>query len=88
MFTLPERVDQELVKKYALKKMALAFATFKNTTPQPRNSDRQTVGISRYTDGQSVGIKLYRRTDPVGASPVGKSFYRWTLLIPTDHPLE
>ena len=29
MFTLPERVDQELMKKYALKKMALAFATFK-----------------------------------------------------------
>ena len=29
MFTLPEGVDQELVKKYALKKMALAFATFK-----------------------------------------------------------
>ena len=29
MFTLPEKVDQELVKKYALKKMALAFATFK-----------------------------------------------------------
>ena len=29
MFTLPEGVDQELVKKCALKKMALAFATFK-----------------------------------------------------------
>ena len=29
MFTLSEGVDQELVKKYALKKMALAFATFK-----------------------------------------------------------
>ena len=29
MFTLPEAVDEELVKKYALKKMALAFATFK-----------------------------------------------------------
>ena len=29
MFTLPEAVDQELVKKCALKKMALAFATFK-----------------------------------------------------------
>ena len=29
MFTPPEGVDQELVKKYALKKMALAFATFK-----------------------------------------------------------
>ena len=29
MFTLPEGVDQELVKKYALKKMALAFASFK-----------------------------------------------------------
>ena len=28
MFTLPEGFDQELVKKYALKKMALAFATF------------------------------------------------------------
>ena len=27
--SLPEGVDQELVKKYALKKMALAFATFK-----------------------------------------------------------
>jgi len=29
IFTLPEGVDEELVKKYALKKMALAFATFK-----------------------------------------------------------
>jgi hypothetical protein len=29
MFTLPERVDEELVKKCALKKMALAFSTFK-----------------------------------------------------------
>ena len=29
MFSLPEGVDQELVKKYVLKKMALAFATFK-----------------------------------------------------------
>ena len=29
MFTLPEGVDQELVKKCALNKMALAFATFK-----------------------------------------------------------
>ena len=29
MFTLPEGVDQELVKKCALKKLALAFATFK-----------------------------------------------------------
>ena len=29
MFTLFERVDQELVKKCALRKMALAFATFK-----------------------------------------------------------
>ena len=29
MFTLPEGVDQELVKKCVLKKMALAFATFK-----------------------------------------------------------
>ena len=29
MFTLPEGVDQELVKKCSLKKMALAFATFK-----------------------------------------------------------
>ena len=86
--SLPEGVDQELVKKYALKKMALAFATFKNTTPQPRNSDRQTVGISRYTDGQSVDIKLYRRTNPVGASPVGKSFYRQTLLISTNNLLE
>ena len=28
MFNLPEGVDQELVKKCALKKMALAFATF------------------------------------------------------------
>jgi len=56
------------------------------TTPQPRNGDGQTVGISRYTDGQSVGIKLYQWTDPVGASPVGKSFYRQTLLIPTDGP--
>ena len=45
------------------------------TTPQPRNSDRQSVGISRYTDGQSVGISFYRQTAPVGASPFGKSFY-------------
>ena len=29
MFTLSERVDEELVKKCALKKMSLAFATFK-----------------------------------------------------------
>ena len=29
MFTLPEGVDQELVKKCVLKKMALAFASFK-----------------------------------------------------------
>jgi hypothetical protein len=29
MFTLSEGVDQELVKKCALKKMALAFASFK-----------------------------------------------------------
>ena len=29
MFTLLEGVDQELVKKCALKKMALVFATFK-----------------------------------------------------------
>ena len=29
MFTLPEGVDQELMKKCALKKMALAFASFK-----------------------------------------------------------
>ena len=29
MFTLPEGVDQELVNKCALKKMALAFASFK-----------------------------------------------------------
>ena len=29
MFTLPEGVDQELVKKCALKKMALAFVSFK-----------------------------------------------------------
>ena len=29
MFTLPEGVDQELVKKCALKKMALAVASFK-----------------------------------------------------------
>jgi hypothetical protein len=29
MFTLPEGVDEELVKKCALKKMALAVATFK-----------------------------------------------------------
>ena len=29
MFTLPEGVDQELVKKCALKNMVLAFATFK-----------------------------------------------------------
>ena len=29
MFTLPKGVDEELVKKCALKKMALAFATFK-----------------------------------------------------------
>ena len=29
MFTLLEGVDKELVKKCALKKMALAFATFK-----------------------------------------------------------
>ena len=29
MFTLPEGVDQELVKKCALTKMALVFATFK-----------------------------------------------------------
>ena len=29
MFTLPEGVDEELVKKCALKKMALAFAGFK-----------------------------------------------------------
>ena len=29
MFTLSEGVDQELVKKCALKKMALAFANFK-----------------------------------------------------------
>ena len=29
MFTLSEGVDQELVKKYALKKMVLAFASFK-----------------------------------------------------------
>ena len=29
MFTLPEGVDEELVKKCALKKMALAFATLK-----------------------------------------------------------
>ena len=28
MFTLPEGVDQELVKKCALEKMALAFASF------------------------------------------------------------
>ena len=55
-----------------------------HTTPQPRNGDRQSVGISRYTAGQSVGINLYRWTAPVGASPVSKSFYRQTLLIPTD----
>jgi hypothetical protein len=29
MFTLPEGVDEELVNKCALKKMALAFWTFK-----------------------------------------------------------
>jgi hypothetical protein len=29
MFTLSEGVEEELVKKFALKKMALAFATFK-----------------------------------------------------------
>ena len=29
MFTLPEGVEEELVKKCALKKMALAFAGFK-----------------------------------------------------------
>jgi hypothetical protein len=29
MFTLPEGVDEELVKKCALEKMALAFSTFK-----------------------------------------------------------
>ena len=29
MFTLSEGVDEELVKQSALKKMALAFATFK-----------------------------------------------------------
>ena len=29
MFTLPEGADQKLVKKCALKKMALAFASFK-----------------------------------------------------------
>jgi hypothetical protein len=29
MFTLPERVAEELVKKYALKEMAQAFSTFK-----------------------------------------------------------
>jgi hypothetical protein len=29
MFTLPEGVDEELVKKCALKKMAVAFSTFK-----------------------------------------------------------
>ena len=29
MFTLPEGVDEELVKKCALKKMALTFAGFK-----------------------------------------------------------
>jgi hypothetical protein len=29
MFTLPEGVDKELVKKCALKKMAQAFSTFK-----------------------------------------------------------
>ena len=61
---------------------------FSITTPQPRNSDGLTVGISGYTDGQLVGINLRRRTDPIGASPVGKSFYRQTLLIPTDNPLE
>ena len=29
MFTLPEGVDEELVRQFALRKMALAFATFK-----------------------------------------------------------
>ena len=29
MFTFPEGVDEELVKQCALKRMALAFATFK-----------------------------------------------------------
>jgi len=62
--------------------------TCAGTTPQHRNSNGQTVVISRYTDGQSVGKNFYRQTTPVGASPVGKSFYRRTLLIPMDHPLE
>ena len=29
MFTLPEGVDEELVRQFVLRKMALAFATFK-----------------------------------------------------------
>ena len=33
MFTLPEGVDEELVRQFALRKMALAIATFKKKLP-------------------------------------------------------
>ena len=49
-------------------------ASFAATTPQPRNSDGQTIGISQYIDGESVGITLYRWT-LVGF------FYRCLLVI-------
>ena len=55
-----------------------------DTTPQPRNGNGQTVGISLYTDEESIGINIYRQTDLVGDSPVGKSFTDGLLLIPMD----
>ena len=44
------------------------------TTPQPRNSDRQSVGISQYTDGQSVGIVSTDRQLPSVQVPSVKVF--------------
>jgi hypothetical protein len=52
MFTLLEGVDEELVKKCALKKMALAFSTFKKketTSSMTRNRTGIAYHMSNLT---------------------------------------
>ena len=65
MFTLPEGVDQELVKKYALKKMALAFATFKkklyNNSSRRIRSRTRTIFLRLNHTGRSSNNTNYQR---------------------------
>ena len=64
MFTLSEGVDQELVKKCALRKMTLAFATFKKLYTNYIQKDKEpnwTIFLRLNLTGRSSNNTNYQR---------------------------